>query len=100
MRTPLPAATIMAETIRVRRQLSWAGLRPRQSRFENSEQAFLLLSNGLFRIELSFQGQPRSRIGQAKNSLPVLELQQGHLDFAAINHILILHENRRIATLG
>src|SRR5207244_10738813 len=65
---------------------------------EYSEELLLLTDDGALWVQLFLQRQAGVRFREAEQPLAAGQLDQVELDFTAVNHRLILHENRRIAT--
>jgi len=70
----------------------------RQGGLEGAEKFFLLPDNSVRRGQLLFQSQAGLRLGEAEDALTVQQFDEVELDFIAINHNLIVRENRGIAT--
>ncbi len=75
-------------------------LRPSERGFEHPQKSVFLADDGLRRGELLLQRQPGSWISEANNALTTHQFEKVELDAFKVNHRVIVHQNRRIATAG
>jgi hypothetical protein len=66
--------------------------------FKHSEKLLLLPNDRSFRVQFLFECKTRSWIREPQQTIPASQLDEINLDFALVQHTLILHESRRIAT--